>query len=180
MLYAARVEDAHGLNESPAPAGRDAAKQPPGTSLLLWRSCAMGRPAISTRAASIWQRLASAIAILAVAMFVTHAAAAKDAVSQAHDHTAARAGPSLIVADAPAEPGWSHGASSVVGHKHGTTDDGTPPCCEEACLVALMPATDTHLDERWGVRSKPLMVVASLAGHDPEGLRRPPRLSQRI
>ena len=140
----------------------------------------MRRPAISTRAASIWQKLASAIAILAVAMFVTHAAAAKGAVSYAHDHTLAHAGASLIVTDAHAGPDWSHEASASIGHKHGTAKDGTPPCCGDACLTALVPDDNLPLDERWGVRSKPLRVASSLAGHNPEGVRRPPRLPYRI
>ena len=129
---------------------------------------------------SVWQKLASAIAILAVAMFVAHGAAAKGALPHAHDHSVAHAETSLIAASTPAEPGGSHEYSSAVGHKHGTAKDGTAPCCGEACLLALMPDVDTHLNEPWGVRSKSLFVVSSLAGHDPEGLRRPPRLPHRI
>ena len=129
---------------------------------------------------SVWQKLASAIAILAVAMFVAHGVAAKGTLPHAHDHSVAHAETSLIAASTPAEPGGSHEHSSAVGHKHGTAKDGTAPCCGEACLLALMPDVDTHLNEPWGVRSKSLFVVSSLAGHDPEGLRRPPRLTYRI
>lgn len=140
----------------------------------------MGRPTTKTKAGSIWQKLASAIAILAVAMFVTYAAAAKSAVSLAHDHTLAHADASLTVTDAHAKPGGSHEASASIGHKHGTARDGTPPCCGDACLLALVPDDNPPLDESWSIRSKPLKVASSLAGHDPEGLRRPPRLPYRI
>ena len=129
---------------------------------------------------SVWQKLASAIAILAVAMFVAHGAAAKGALPHAHDHSVAHAETSLVAGHTPAEPGGNHEHSSAVGHKHGTAKDGTAPCCGEACLLALMPDVDTHPNEPWGVRSKSLLVVSSLAGHDPEGLRRPPRLPYRI
>lgn len=129
---------------------------------------------------SVWQKLASAIAILAVAMFVAHGAAAKGALPHAHDHSVAHAETSLVGGHTPAEPGGNHEHSSAVGHKHGTAKDGTAPCCGEACLLALMPDVDTHLNEPWGVWSKSRFVVSSLAGHDPEGLRRPPRLTYRI
>ncbi|WP_207101144.1 hypothetical protein [Paracoccus shandongensis] len=113
-------------------------------------------------------------------MFVAHGAAAKGALPHAHDHSVASAELSLITGHIPAEPGKNHEHSSAVGHKHGTAKDGTAPCCGEACLLALMPDVDIHLNEPWGVRSKSLFVVFSLAGHDPEGLRRPPRRLYRI
>ena len=171
-----------GRNESPDPAQPgDAQSNKLERVLLGRRSCAMGRPTISTRAASICQKLASAIAILAVAMFVTHAAAAQGAVSHVHDHTLAHAGALLIAGDAfSAELSSSHKHSSVVGHKHDATEEGTPPCCGDACLLALVPDDNPPLDESWSIRSKPLKVASSLAGHDPEGLRRPPRLPYRI
>ena len=142
--------------------------------------CAMGRPLTRTKVASVWQILASTIAILAVAMFITHGAAAKGAFPQSHDHSVAHAETSLIAGHTPAKPGWGHEHSSAIGYKHGTTKDGTAPCCGEACLLALMPNIDTHLNKPWGVRSQSLLVVSSLAGQDPEGLRRPPRLPHRI
>ena len=169
-----------GRNESPARRAGDALKHQAGTSPRHRRSCAMGRPVTRTRVASVWQKLASAIAILAVAMFVAHGVAAKGTLPHAHDHSVAHAETSLIAASTPAEPGGSHEYSSAVGHKHGTAKDGTAPCCGEACLLALMPEVDTHPNEPWGVRSKSLFVFSSLAGHDPEGLRRPPRLPHRI
>ena len=140
----------------------------------------MGRPDTRTRVASVWQKLASVIATLAVAMFVAHGAAAKGALLHAHDHSVAHAETSLVTGHTAAEPGGNHEHSPAVGHKHGTAKEGTAPCCGEACLLALMPDVDTHLNEPWGVRSKSLLVVSSLAGHAPEGLRRPPRLPHRI
>ena len=128
---------------------------------------------------SVWQKLASAIAILAVAMFVAHGVAAKGALPHAHDHSVAHAETSLVADDTPAKPGGNHEHSSVVGHKYGTTDDGTPPCCGDACLLALVPDDNPPLDELWGVRSKSLKVASLLAENDPEGLRRPPRVPHR-
>jgi len=140
----------------------------------------MGRPVTRTRVASVWQKFASAIAILAVAMFVTHGVAAKGVLPHAHDHSVAHPETSLVTGDTSAEQGGNHEHSTAVDHKHGTAKDGTAPCCGEACLLALMPDVDTHLNEPWGVPTKSLFVVSSLAGHDPEGLRRPPRLPHRI
>lgn len=141
----------------------------------------MGRPATRGRVASVWQKLASVIATLAVTMFVAHGAVAKGAVPYpyGHDHPVAHAGTSLIADHVPAEQD-GHKHSSSVSHKHRTAKDGAAPCCGEACLLALMPDIDTHLSNPWGVRSSSLLRVSSLSGHDPDGLRRPPRLLHRI
>lgn len=140
--------------------------------------CAMGRSVTRARVVSVWQKLASAIAVLAVAMFVAHGAAAKG--TPPHDHSVAHAETSLIAGHTAAEPEGTHEHSSAVSHKHGTANDGTAACCGEACLLALMPDIDTHLSKPWGVRSRSLLRVSSLSGHDPDGLRRPPRLLHRI
>ena len=133
-----------------------------------------------TRVASVWQKLASVIATLAVAMFVAHGAAAKGALLHAYDHSVAHAETSLVTGHTAAEPDGTHEHSSAVSQKHGTANDGTAACCGEACLLALMPDIDTHLSKPWGVRSRSLRRVSSLSGHDPDGLRRPPRLLHRI
>lgn len=140
----------------------------------------MKRPAISTRAASIWQKLASAIAILAAVIFVTHAGAARGAVSYVHDHDLAHAGASLATSGATAKPRCGQEHSFSAGHTHDASDDVSLPCCGEACLLALVPDEEPPVDEPWGMPSRSLMVVSSLTGRVPEGLLRPPRLSQRI
>ncbi|OYS02465.1 hypothetical protein CBF68_08185, partial [Lactobacillus taiwanensis] len=139
----ARVEAARGRNESPARRAGDALKHQAGTSPRHPRSCAMGRPVTRTRVASVWQKFASAIAILAVAMFVTHGVAAKGVLPHAHDHSVAHPETSLVTGDTSAEQGGNHEHSTAVDHKHGTAKDGTAPCCGEACLLALMPDVDT-------------------------------------
>ena len=150
---------------------------PAGTTPCRRSFCAMGRSVTRTRVVSVWQKLASAIAILAVAMFVAHGAAAKGPLP--HDHSVAHAETSLIAGHTAAEPEGAHEHSSAVSHKYGTTTNGTAACCGEACLLALMPDIDTQLSKPWGVRSRALLRVSSLSGHDPDGLRRPPRLLHR-
>lgn len=141
----------------------------------------MGRPAGEAQVTWIWQKLANMIALLAVALFVSHPVAAEGALLHAHDHTMAQAGTPHHVEDALDGPDQSHEHSSVTDHhQHSDTDKGKPTCCGEACLTALMPNDELDLDEPWVAPSKTSMIVFSLVGHDPEGLHRPPRLSHRI
>ncbi|WP_306751760.1 hypothetical protein [Paracoccus actinidiae] len=129
---------------------------------------------------SIWQKLASVIALLAVAMFVSHAVAAEGALLHAHDHMMAQAKASHVVDVAFDEPERSHNHSTVSDYQHGASQQGKLSCCGDACLLALMPDEDLDMVDPWETSSKAFIMVFSLAGHDPEGLRRPPRPSHRI
>jgi hypothetical protein len=140
----------------------------------------MKRPAIRTKVTSIWQKLASMIALLAVAMFVSHAVAAEGTLLYAHDHAMSQTGAAYLGVDAPDGPDWSHKHSATADHQHGGSQGGKPSCCGKACLMALMPDEELQLAEPWATPSKTFMIVSSLAGHDPEGVRRPPRPSHRI
>jgi hypothetical protein len=137
-------------------------------------------PAIRTKVTSTWQKLASMIALLSVAVFVSHAVAAEGVLLHAQDHTIAQAEAPYLVEDTPDAPDRSHEHSSVTVHQHSDTGKGKPTCCGEACLIALMLNEALDLDEPWAARSKISMSASSLVGHDPEGLHRPPRLSHCI
>ena len=66
----------------------------------------MTAASISAGTSAIRQMLARAIAILAVAMLVAHAAAAKGVVSHDHDHALAHVGEGMIVI--MPSPMWAH------------------------------------------------------------------------
>lgn len=140
------------------------------------RSCGMKRLALGTKVASIRQKLAAAIALLAAVMFVMHAAAAKGTGSYLHDHHLPYAGALLVMGDGAHEPGHRHEHPRAAGHMHGSADKGSPPCCGDACLAALVPDEDPPLGDPWGMPSRCSVTALSLTGHDPERLRRPPRL----
>lgn len=146
-----------------------------GTRPLRRRSCLMGRQVTSTRIASLWRKLANALALLTIAIFVTHAVAAEGALLHAHDRTASHAAPSLIANDNPVGSSRCHGDSSAVSQKQSSAGDEAPPCCGKACLTAVMPRENPHPDRTWAARSESLVPVSSLDGRDPEGPRRPPR-----
>lgn len=149
-----------------------------GTTPAYRRFCGMKRLALGTEAASIRQKLATAIALLAAVMFVTHAAAAKGTGSYLHDHHLPHAGALLVAGDGAHEPGHRREHPQVAGHMHGFAGKGSPPCCGDACLAALVPDEDPPLGEPWGMPSRCSVTALSLTGHDPERLRRPPRLSR--
>lgn len=120
--------------------------------------------------------LAHFVAVLAAVLFVGHAVAAEVSFPHAHNHAGAYAGASFLTADAHGDGGWMHRPLSATGHHHSETEVAKQMCCGEACLLALMPDNEPHLDKPWDVPSKAPLTVAALAGHEPEGLRRPPRL----
>ncbi|MBL3675573.1 hypothetical protein [Paracoccus aerius] len=120
------------------------------------------------------------IALLAGVMFVSHAVAAEGTLLHAHDHTMAQAVAPYVAEVALDGPDRSHDHSTVTNHQHDGSQDGKLSCCGDACLLALMPDGDLDLEDPWATPSKTFTFVFSLAGHDPEGLRRPPRLSHRI
>ena len=128
----------------------------------------------------MWQTLATAIALLAAVMFVMHAAAAKGSVTYVHGHHLLHAGASLVTGDGVHEPRQGHEHPQVAGQMHGPGDKGLPPCCGEACLAALIPDEEPPVSEPLGMPSRYLIAASSLTGHDPERLRRPPRLSHRV
>lgn len=135
----------------------------------------MKAASISAGTSAIRQMLARAIAILAVAMLVAHAAAAKGVVSHDHDHALAHAGASLVPGDPQAEPAGGPAHSPALVHAHDASGDDAPPCCGEACLTALLPGEDPLPDRDRSGPSRSVMPVPLLTGRDPEGVRRPPR-----
>lgn len=139
----------------------------------------MKRLAVSTGPASIWQKLASVIAVLAVALFAMHAAGTQGAAAFPHGPHLSQAAAAPVTADAAQEPRHGHDRLGLAGHGHDPAGKGSPPCCGEACVAALLPGEEPPLDGPWGPPSRGRMAAASLTGHDPEGLRRPPRLSGR-
>ena len=149
-----------------------------GTTLAHRRSCGMKRLVLGTKAASTRQKLATAIALLAALMFVMHAAAARGTGSYLHDHHLAHAGALLVTGDGAHDPGHRHEHPQVAGHMHGFADKGSLPCCGDACLAALVPDEEPPLGDPWGMSSRCSVTALSLTGHDPEQLRRPPRLSR--
>ncbi len=140
----------------------------------------MRRPAIRAKVTSIWQRLASVIALLAMAMFVSHAVAAEGTLLHAHDHTRAWAVAPHVAEVGFDGPARSYDLPTVTDYQHYGSQDGKLSCCGDACLLALMPDEDLDLEDPWVTPSKATITVFLLAGHDPEGLRRPPRPSHRI
>jgi predicted lysophospholipase L1 biosynthesis ABC-type transport system permease subunit len=140
----------------------------------------MARTVIRRRIESIWQKLAISVVVLAAVMFVGHAVAAQGTFSHAHNHGVEQAGASHLAADAHGGDEQTHKAPSATDHQHSKAERAKQMCCGEACLLALMPADEPHLAKPWDVPSKALMAVSFLTGQDPEGLRRPPRLSHRI
>lgn len=149
-----------------------------GTTPAHRRFCGMKRLTLGTKAASIRQKLATTIALLAAVMFVMHAAAAKGTGTHLHDHHLPHAGALLVTGDGAHEPGHRHEHPQVGGHMHGSAGKGSPPCCGDACLAALVPDEDPPLGDLWGMPSRCSVTALSLTGHDPEQLRRPPRLSR--
>lgn len=123
----------------------------------------------------IWQKLARLVAVLAAVLFVGHAVAVESTFPHAHNQTVAHAGASLF-ADTYWTGEWTHNLSSTSGHQHSEADAVKQTCCGEACLLAMMPDNEPCLGKPWDVPFKAPMTVAALAGHEPEGLRRPPRL----
>jgi hypothetical protein len=136
----------------------------------------MGRLAIRTRTTMIWQKLARLVAVLAAVLFVGHAVATESTFPHAYNHTVAQAGASHLAEDGHGGSEWPHKSSSASGHQHSEADAVKQTCCGEACLMALMPDNEPCLGKPWDVPSEAPMTVAALAGHEPEGLRRPPRL----
>ncbi|MCZ0963184.1 hypothetical protein [Paracoccus benzoatiresistens] len=134
----------------------------------------MRRLAISTDAATLWQKLARALAVLAVVMLAAHGVAARAAVPHGHDHHAspAMAAPADGYAPARAAPGHEH--SPVVAHSHRASAEGMPLCCGDACLLGLVPVADHSLPEPWGMPLKSLTGDPSRTGQDPEEPQRPP------
>lgn len=114
--------------------------------------------------------------VLAAIMFVAHAVAAGSTFPRTHNHTVPQAGASYVVEDASGGTHWSCKQSSATDHQHSEGETEKPTCCGEACLMAVMPGEEPHLDKPLDAPSRTLMVVSSLAGQDPDGLRRPPRL----
>lgn len=148
-----------------------------GTTPRPWRSCGMERLTVGRKAALLWQKLATALAVLAAVMFVLHAAAAKGAVSFLHDQHLSHAGASVSHGDGAHEAKGRHGCLQVAAHMHGPGDTASSACCDEACLAALVPDDDPPLGDPWGMPSRCALTASALTGHDPERLRRPPRLS---
>lgn len=139
----------------------------------------MGRQTTGTMAALGWQKLANAMALLAISMFVAHVAVAGSFVPSAQGHTAAHA-ERWATSSAAAEPVWGHDHSRVVGEKHDAANHQTLACCGTACLAALTPDDGPRLDGPQNVPSKPPVLVSLLKGCGPDGPRRPPRLSDLI
>ena len=120
--------------------------------------------------------LARLVAVLAAILLVGHAVAAESSFPHAHNHAVAHVGASFFTADAHGVGDRTHKPSSATDHQHHSAKTAKQTCCGEACLLALMPDNEPHLDKPWDVPSKAPMTVAALVGHEPEGLRRPPRL----
>ena len=124
----------------------------------------------------IWQKLARLVAVLAAVLFVGHAVAAESSFPQPHNHAVAQTGAFSLAEDAHGVGDWTHQLFSTTDHQHQDAETAKRMCCGEACLLALMPDNEPHLDKPWDVPFKAPMTIAALVGHEPEGLRRPPRL----
>lgn len=134
----------------------------------------MGRKA-ATRNGALWRMLANAAALLAVALFLAHGAAAGDILPHAHGPTAAYAELSLVSIDvSEADDGHEH-AEAVDPDHH--TAGGASACCGDACLSALIPDDGPCLHRAWQEGTKHAVLFSLLSGRAPEGLRRPPRLT---
>jgi hypothetical protein len=130
--------------------------------------------------ASIWQKVAISVVVLAAVMFVGHAVAAQSSFPYAHNHSFKQAGACHLPEDAHEGGEQTHKPLSATDHQHSKAEREKRTCCGEACLMALIPAEAPPLAKPWNVRFKALIAVSSMTGQDPEGLRRPPRLSDRI
>jgi hypothetical protein len=134
----------------------------------------MGREAM-TRNGALWRMLANAAALLAVALFLAHGAAAGGILPDAHAPTAAHAELSIVSNDASqADDGHEH-AEAVDGDHH--TAGGASACCGHACLSVLMPDEGPCLHHAWQRGEKSVILLSLLSGRAPEGLLRPPRLT---
>lgn len=133
----------------------------------------MGREATSRDGALLWM-LANAAALLAVALFLAHGAAAGGILPHAHGPSAAHVEVSLVSSDSgEAEDGHEHAEAIDSDHY---TAGGASACCGDTCLSALMPDEGPCLHHAWQEGAKPTALFSLLSGRAPEGLRRPPRL----
>lgn len=131
----------------------------------------MREASISTRMMSVRLKLANLLALLAVALFVTHAAMTEDSLSSIHVHATA----AFTAPDIAAEPGSNHAHSLMVSENFDETGTGNFACCGKACLSALLPNDDSCMEWPWDAGVKSFILVSLFRGREPEGLRRPPR-----
>lgn len=131
------------------------------------------------RSASVWQKLASALALLATALFMAHGAMAESLVRHAHVQNAAHTGhmeSSPNTRTLSADPAMHH-MSSVAAAEPGVGEHGTLACCGKACVAALLPDQAPCLEKPRGGDQKSPVLASLLTGSAPEGPRRPPRTS---
>lgn len=135
-------------------------------------TCVTGTPA--------WRKLlASATVFLAAVLFLAHSVIAGGMPSHSqgqhdHGHSADQAEQLTVLIDAAAPHGAAKAAASTAHDCH--RGDGAPPCCGDACHLALIPQNSPALQRLWHVGSILLVPASLLSGLALEGLRRPPRL----
>lgn len=133
----------------------------------------MGRQTTSTPGARLWPMFLNSVVFLAIALFLEHAVVAGGFLPHAHGQTAAPAKLSLTSSDA-AEVFSSHDHAEAMDQKYHTAG-GTPACCGDACLVAVMPDEGPGLHREGQVGSKFSVLVSLLSGRALEGPRHPPQ-----
>lgn len=143
------------------------------------RSGVMRRQATKSKSESFWQKLVSALALLATVMFMTHGAMAETLGLHVHALDAAQPCHTESSSDAKnwlSDSVAHHGSSSVADPQSGVDQHNSSACCGKACMAALVPDQAPRLQSPRGDQ-KSLVLACWLTGLSQEGPRRPPRTS---